>query len=124
MGKSDPTEGEAYTAWCAQLPAVRVEAARSGAMARLEREIARVRDGGSAVAACRKWLSADEHAWRSWSEPAGAGMAGLPGPAQGLPVGVGDYGCPRGRCDRRAGRDAHGHVPVCSAFDAPMTVRP
>ena len=121
MGESGPTEGEAFAAWCAQLPEVRAEAVRNGATARLERDVVRVREGGSAAAACRKWLSDDDRAWRSWSEPAGVGMAGLPGPSRVPPAGVGDYRCPRNRCGRRVGRDEHGHVPVCAAFDAPMT---
>lgn len=122
MDKFVATEDEAFAAWCAHLPAVREDAAKAGATARLERDIARVRAGGSALTAYRKWLGTEElGAWRSWSEPPGAGMAGLPGPAPVKPVGAGAYRCPVARCARQASRDERGHPPTCAAFDIPMT---
>ncbi|MDX3853917.1 hypothetical protein [Streptomyces sp. AK02-01A] len=122
MEESDPTEDEAFAVWCAHLTAIREEAAEAGATARLERDVARVRAGGSALTAYRKWRSADEPGtWRSWSDPPGAGVAGLPGPSPVKPTGAGAYRCPVTRCDRRAARDEQGHVPTCAAFDIPMT---
>ncbi|MGW4231701.1 hypothetical protein ACWEF9_20800 [Streptomyces sp. NPDC004980] len=122
MEGSEPTEDEAFAAWCAQLPAISEEAAEAGASARLERDVARVRAGGSALTAYRKWRGTDgPGTWRSWSEPAGTGMAGLPGPSPLKPAGAGSYRCPEARCDRRASRDEQGHPPVCAALDIPMT---
>lgn len=118
MGTSEPTEAEAFADWCARLPGLREEAAAAGVADRLDRDVARVREGGSARAAQRKWSAPGGGAWRSWSEPAGAAMAGLPGRA--LLTSVGDYRCPAGRCPRRATRDEHGHPPTCALFDRPM----
>ncbi|SFJ30882.1 hypothetical protein [Amycolatopsis sacchari] len=114
-------EDAALARWCENLPRLREEAARTGAAARLDREIARVRDGGSAVSACRKWLDTEPAGGvRSWAEPPGAAIAGLPGSPPVTSVGAGAYRCPRQRCSRTAGRDEHGHVPGCAAFGVPM----
>ncbi|MCX5416158.1 hypothetical protein [Streptomyces sp. NBC_00059] len=122
MEGSEPTEDEAFAAWCAQLPAISEEAEEAGASARLERDVARVRAGGSALAAYRKWRGTEGiPVWRSWSEPVGAGLAGLPGPSPVRPAGTGAYRCPLTRCDRRAPRDEQGHLPTCAAFGIPMT---
>jgi hypothetical protein len=125
VGESGTTEVEALVAWCERLPAIRAEAAAVGAAVRLERDITRVRRGGSALVAYRKWLSTEEPgAWRTWSEPAGTAMPGLPGLSRTEPAGTGDYRCPLGRCTRRASRDESGHPPVCAAFDVPMAPGP
>ncbi|MEE6257455.1 hypothetical protein [Plantactinospora sonchi] len=122
MDGSVTSEDEALGLWCENLPALRAEAARAGAAGRLDRDVARVRSGGSVLSAYRKWLAtADPATWRTWSEPGGVAMAGLPGPSPVGPVGTGSYRCPVGRCGRTAGRDPQGHPPDCAAFDAPMT---
>ena len=125
MAEPGRTEDEALVAWCERLPAIRAEAVAAGAAARLERDIARVRGGGAALVAYRKWLGdADPDRWRAWSEPSGAAMPGLPGLSRSAPAGTGDYRCPRSRCTRRTGRDEAGHPPVCAAFDQPMAPGP
>lgn len=125
LGGSGTTEDEALVAWCERLPAIRAEASAVGAAARLERDIARVREGGSALVAYRRWLGTDEaDSWRTWSEPAGSAMPGLPGLPRAVPAGTGDYRCPQDRCTRRASRDELGHPPVCAAFDVAMVPGP
>jgi hypothetical protein len=125
VGGSGTTEDEALVAWCERLPAIRAEAVADGATARLERDIARIRGGGSALIAYRRWLGTEAPgAWRTWSEPAGPAMPGLPGLSTAEPAGTGDYRCPLGRCTRRASRDEFGHPPVCNAFDVAMPPGP
>jgi hypothetical protein len=116
----EPTEGQELALWCAALPSLRVTAARTGVLARLERDVARVRDGGSARIPVRKWLQDNESApQRGWADRLTTGIAGIPG-RQTRSVGVGEYACPLDRCERRAGRDGDGHVPTCAALDTVM----
>lgn len=123
MAADEPTEAEALALWCALLPELRERARAVGVVARLDREAARVRDGGSARRAVRKWL-ADEvtEPVRTWSDRPMSSMVGFPGAPRPPSVRSGGYGCPLDRCERTAGRDPQGHPPVCHAFG--MTMRP
>ncbi len=121
MTSEEPTEPEALALWCDRLPGLREQARRTGVGERLDRDVTRVREGGSAVRAVRKWVREGEpEDVRVWSGRDVLGLVGFPGAARATPVGAGTYGCPRERCDRAAGRDAQGHVPVCHAFGAAM----
>ncbi|MFC9646280.1 hypothetical protein ACFTZF_48805 [Streptomyces mirabilis] len=121
MAAEELTEAEALALWCARLPGLWDQARATGVAERLERDAARVRDGGSAQRAVRKWLQdADAETARSWSGRSVLNLAGFPGAPRTPTVGAGRYGCPLGKCDRTAGRDAQGHTPVCHAFGASM----
>ncbi|MET7853221.1 hypothetical protein AB0D78_47520 [Streptomyces avermitilis] len=121
MAAEEPTEAEALTLWCARLPGLRDHARSSGVADRLDRDAARVREGGSARRAVRKWLQdEDAQATRNWSGRELLGLVGFPGAMRSPTVGAGTYGCPFDRCDRTEGRDAQGHVPVCHAFGTAM----
>ncbi|MCX5097325.1 hypothetical protein OOK36_53545 [Streptomyces sp. NBC_00365] len=115
------TEAAALALWCARLPGLREQARATGVTERLERDAARVRDGSSAQRAVRKWLQdADTETARNWSGRSVLNLVGLPGAPRTPTVTAGRYGCPLGKCDRTAGRDAQGHTPVCHAFGASM----
>ncbi|GHA16500.1 hypothetical protein GCM10010345_21720 [Streptomyces canarius] len=124
MSAEELTEDQALALWCDRLPSLQTRAARAGLASRLDRDIARVRDGGSAVRACRKWLPEDDEpggrTTRSWSGETGTAFASLPGGREIRRTGVGAYACPTGACARRAGRDEQGHPPACAAFGTPM----
>lgn len=107
--------------WCAQLPSLREHARGNGVLARLDRDVERIRDGASPERALLKWVSPETaEALRGWADRPASGMAGLPG-MRGTPgLGAGNYVCPRDRCGRRAQRDENGHVPRCTAFDETM----
>ncbi|WP_431997037.1 hypothetical protein [Streptomyces fungicidicus] len=121
MTSEEPTESEALAIWCARLPGLREQARRTGVGERLDRDVARVQEGGSALRAVRKWVrDEDPEVVRAWSGRDVLGLVGFPGVTRPTPVGTGTYVCPRERCDRTAGRDAQGHVPVCHAFGAAM----
>ncbi|MFE4256265.1 hypothetical protein ACFRU3_43965 [Streptomyces sp. NPDC056910] len=121
MAAEELTEAEALALWCARLPGLRDQARATGVAERLERDAARVRDGGSAQRAVRKWLQdADAETERSWSGRSLLNLAGFPGAPRTPTVSAGRYGCPLGKCDRTAGRDTQGHTPVCHAFGASM----
>ncbi|MFF1496515.1 hypothetical protein [Streptomyces sp. NPDC058304] len=125
-GTSEPTESEALALWCARLAGLRDHARVTGVAERLERDAARVRQGGSAQRAVRKWLQEDGDPadpgtpQRSWSDRGSSAMVGFPGSPRTPSAGAGRYGCPSERCDRTAGRDAQGHVPACHAYGAAM----
>ncbi|WP_284574701.1 hypothetical protein [Streptomyces sp. 2P-4] len=130
-GAAGPGESEALALWCARLAGLRDQARVTGVGARLERDADRVRQGGSAVRAVRKWLQEDgdpgggaDGPQRSWSDTGGAAMVGFPGSRRPPSAGAGRYACPSGRCDRVAGRDAQGHVPVCHAYGSAMRPAP
>ena len=118
-------EGQALVLWCTSLPDLREAAVAGRWTDRLERAAARVRDGGSAVDACRQFDLLDAEAAELTRN------AGDPGAAPVFPstrgprpprTGRGDYRCPRGVCARRDRRDDAGHPPVCALFDGePMT---
>ncbi|MFF3335321.1 hypothetical protein ACFYWX_38255 [Streptomyces sp. NPDC002888] len=122
MAADEPTtEAEALALWCARLPGLREQARATGVGERLDRDAARVREGGSAQRAVRKWLQDGEpEATRTWSGRDLLGMVGFPGAARTPTVGAGRYACPLDRCARTCGRDAQGHVPVCHAFGTAM----
>ncbi|MFC6092237.1 hypothetical protein [Saccharothrix lopnurensis] len=115
-------EGQALVLWCLLLPGLRRAAATGRWSDRLERAAARVRDGGSALDACRRFeLIADddpEEPTRGVGEPPGVSSA-YPDPRGPRPPGTGrgDYRCPRGVCDRHDRRDEEGRPPVCALFD-------
>ncbi|WP_434441578.1 hypothetical protein [Lentzea sp. E54] len=117
MGK----EQDFLALWCAQLPSLRDHARRNGVLARLDRDVGRVREGGSAHRALLKWLPPESaEALRGWADRPAAGIAALPGVGATPGTNAGDYVCPRDGCGRHARRDEHGHVPRCTAFDEPM----
>ncbi|MEV7427559.1 hypothetical protein [Streptomyces sp. NPDC091212] len=123
MPDGELTEREALALWCDQLPSLREMAARTGATARLERDIGRVRDSGSALRACRKWLPDDvSGATRSWSGESGTPFVALPGRQEVRRTGVGAYVCPTDACTRRSGRDPQGHPPTCAVLGTAMRV--
>ncbi|ASO20603.1 hypothetical protein FHR81_004715 [Actinoalloteichus hoggarensis] len=113
-------EGDALVLWCALLPDLRRAAAAGRWTDRLERAAARVRDGGTALDACRQFdlLDAADRAEPTRSTD-GLGAAVYPTPRTPLPprTGRGEYRCPRGRCARRDRRNDAGHPPVCALFD-------
>lgn len=107
--------------WCARLPDIREQARAYGVLDRLLRDVDRVRRGGSARAALRKWLpSGSSEVRRGWSDRPLTGMTAIPGARMAPGVGAGDYACPLDRCSRRDHRDEQGHLPWCTAFDLPM----
>lgn len=121
MAVDEPNETEALTLWCARLPGLRDHARSTGVAERLDRDAARVRDGGSAGRAVRKWLQdEDEQALRDWAGHELLGLVGFPGAVRSPTLAAGTYGCPLDRCERTEGRDAQGHVPVCHAFGTAM----
>jgi hypothetical protein len=109
-------------AWlCAQLPVLRVAADRYGWRDRLDREIAAVQDGGSAVRACRRLgLPIDPDQQKS----ADGQLASLAALGLDSVTVEGDYLCPHGRCGRRAHADQHGRQPVCALDSTPMPLHP
>ncbi|MFG3496744.1 hypothetical protein [Streptomyces sp. NPDC047886] len=117
----EPNEAEALALWCAGLPGLRDHARAHGVTERLDRDATRVREGGSALRAVRKWLQdGTTETTRSWSGRGSPGMVGIPGTVRAPVVSAGTYACPADRCDRVAGRDAQGHAPVCHALGATM----
>ncbi|MET8046592.1 hypothetical protein ABZU75_03255 [Streptosporangium sp. NPDC005286] len=121
MAADELTEAEALALWCARLPGLRDQARAIGVTERLDRDAARVRDGGSARRAVRKWLQdEDAETARNWSGRSSLSIVGFPGGARPPVVSAGSYGCPIDRCDRTAGRDAQGHTPVCHTSGAAM----
>lgn len=107
--------------WCARLPELREQAQAAGVTERLDRDVARVRDGGSVHRAVRKWLQDESPGTvRSWSGRNDVSMVGFPGAATRPVVSAGAYACPADRCGRTAERDADGHTPVCHAFGTVM----
>jgi hypothetical protein len=115
-------EGQALVLWCLLLPDLRRAAAAGRWSDRLERAVAQVREGGSALDACRRFdLLPDEdrdETSRGPVEPAGVAGA-YPDPRGSRPpsTGRGEYRCPRGLCGRHDRRDEQGRPPVCSLFD-------
>ncbi|MFG1953409.1 hypothetical protein [Micromonospora sp. NPDC048830] len=115
------SEADALADWCALLPTLREQARSNGVLDRLDRDAERVREGGSAQRALRKWGPRDSVGnQRSWSDRTTVGLAVLPGGGRPPGAGSAEYVCPRDRCARRAHRDEHGHLPRCTAFDTPM----
>jgi hypothetical protein len=108
-------ERSALAFLCANLGDLRASAERGSWSDLLDMYVDEVRDGGSALAACRDLdlLSPDE------TLRTDVRVAGLP------PVRlIGDYRCPRNnrqkRCTRRADRDPNGRRPLCALADEPM----
>ena len=107
--------------WCALLPVLREQARAHGLLNRFDRDAERVRAGGSAAPALRKWQPRDAIGeLRGWSDRPTTGLAWLPGLTRPPGAGAGEYACPRDRCARRATRDDLGHPPRCPAFDTLM----
>ncbi|MEU2390167.1 hypothetical protein [Streptomyces sp. NPDC007369] len=125
-GAGGESEAAALARWCAGLAELREQARVTGVGERLERDADRVRQGGSARRAVGKWLQGDGGSAgpggpaRSWSDRGATAMAGFPGSPRTPSAGAGRYGCPSGRCDRTAGRDAQGHLPACHAYGTAM----
>jgi hypothetical protein len=119
----DLGEGDALALWCTELPKLRLAALNDGRVVRLERVLARVRSGRSALAACQRYgllnpATPDDGHTRGGS----TGADPFPQRGTGLvpPVGRGSYRCPRQRCPREAERDDQGRPPICALFDEPM----
>ena len=114
-------EGQALVLWCLLLPELRRAAAAGRWSDRLERTAARVRDGGSALDACRQFdLITDRGSDGAVRGVEPAGVAGAyPDPRGSRPpsTGRGEYRCPRGVCGRHDRRDEEGRPPVCALFD-------
>ncbi|MFI9006029.1 hypothetical protein ACIGNX_02190 [Actinosynnema sp. NPDC053489] len=129
-------EGGALVLWCLMLPELRRAAAAGGWADRLERTATRVREGGSALDACRRFDLIPDGLGEDGIGDGGIGDGGIgdggvrgiepTGPANAYPdprgprspaVGRGSYRCPRGRCGRRDHRDDEGRPPVCALFD-------
>jgi hypothetical protein len=115
-------EDEALALLCAYLGDLR-EKAKAGLWSnRLDRVVRNVREGGSAMEACRRLgLAADDD---STTRSGDTGLWRVPGlSTAALPMGKGRYTCPRAVCQRKAGRDADGHPPRCELFERPMQPR-
>ncbi|WP_410652320.1 hypothetical protein [Amycolatopsis sp. cmx-4-54] len=113
-------EGQALVLWCTAMSDLRRAAIAGRWTARLERAASRVREGGSALDACRQFDLLDAES----AEPTRS--AGSPDqmpvyPSSRSPrlprTGRGEYGCPRKLCMRHDHRDDDGHPPVCALFD-------
>jgi hypothetical protein len=113
-------EGQALVLWCTLLPNLHQAAVAGRWTDRLERAASRVREGGSALDACRQFDLLDAES----AEP--TRNVGDPGSTPVYPTsrsprpprtGRGDYSCPRRLCARRDRRDDDGHPPVCALFD-------
>jgi hypothetical protein len=124
VADDDLDEPRALVLWCTSLPELRSRAVPGGWAPRLEREAGRVRDGGSAVAACRKYKLGPYAATHVEETRGPLPQSGDPLPQRGIVpvrrVGRGNYRCPQGRCPREDTRDEHGHPPTCGLFDEPM----
>lgn len=125
MGRTPLNEAKALALWCQALPRLSEFATRAGAATRLERDISRIRQGGSAVSACLKWLIPPEEppdATRSDNGVASHDpwFAALPNAQMTARTGTGTYVCPEGRCGRRAERDSSGHPPICAVLEVSM----
>ncbi len=115
------SEADHLALWCLLLPELRTAARRSGVLDRLDRDADRVKQGGPAKTALKKWGPVGpDGAPRSWADRPALGIAALPGRSRAPGVGAGEYGCPLDRCARVATRDDNGHPPRCAAFDASM----
>ncbi|WP_424186692.1 hypothetical protein ACOBQX_02380 [Actinokineospora sp. G85] len=113
-------EGQALVLWCAVLPDLRRAAVVGRWTDRLERAAVRVREGGSALDACRQFDLVDGQPGEPTRNVADPGSApAYPGARGPRPprAGRGDYRCPRGLCARRDSRDDDGHPPMCALFD-------
>ncbi|MBP2329696.1 hypothetical protein JOF56_010081 [Kibdelosporangium banguiense] len=113
-------EGDALILWCTRLPELRKEAMAGRWTDRLERAVVRVREGGSALDACRQFDQLDEEPEESPTRDADPGSGHVyPRPRGSRPplTGRGNYGCPRRLCARMDQRDDKGHPPVCALFD-------
>lgn len=112
-------EPRALALWCAWLPELRARAVEGFWTDRLTRAEARVREGSSAVAACRKFglTGPSGPPPSSRGEPLTPGVVVAPGLDPVPSVGRGSYTCPQRRCPRRASRDDSGRPPTCTLFD-------
>jgi hypothetical protein len=110
----------AITVLCTALPTLRIRAARGFWEDILDRHVAEVSAGGSAVAACRE-LALDVHPdGRPGTRGGESGIDGATTDWLPPPVLMGDYVCPLRRCARRADRDDHGRPPRCALSDEHM----
>ncbi|WP_329110325.1 hypothetical protein OG792_15455 [Micromonospora sp. NBC_01699] len=118
------TERGALAHLCTHLPAYR-DLAEAGSWSEdLDWWIGKVRDGGSAVDACRELGLLDGEA-----DTDGAVSRGpdTPSSTGGRLVGLSDvvltgqYRCPSGRCARRGQRDDRGRTPVCELSGVTMS---
>lgn len=116
------TEAQALAIWCAALRDLRARAQVNDWTDRLEREAARVAAGGSARRACEKFGLVALPSHRGSGDTL-KDVLRLPGQERQPPSGRGTFGCPHGRCDRRAERDDMGRVPVCEVA-GPTLMRP
>jgi hypothetical protein len=128
--RSAETERLALAALCAALPTLRRHAERGLWTDVLDAHVTAVEAGGSAVAACRELsLGIDpvDGPVDRGGGPADRGDANIDGAAIDWlppPSLIGDYVCPRQRCDRRAGRDDHARTPRCGLSGEPMRFIP
>jgi hypothetical protein len=114
-------EREAHEWLCANLAPLRVRARESDWVDKLEREVQSVRDGGSAVRACRSL------GYRgTTSESRGTFAGSIPLAQLGIDpvVQLGEYVCPKRRCGRRESSGSDGAEPRCALFGGVMDLRP
>ncbi|ONI81451.1 hypothetical protein ALI144C_19135 [Actinosynnema sp. ALI-1.44] len=117
---TDFDEADALILWCTILPDLRREAMAGRWTDRLERAAVRVREGGSALDACRQFDLIDtetESTTRSGGEPGITHVYPMSRSPRAPRTGRGDYSCPHRLCARRDERDDDGHPPVCALFD-------
>jgi hypothetical protein len=113
-------EGHALILWCTILPDLRQQAIAGRWTDRLERAAARVREGGSALDACRQFDLIDDETvepTRNAGDPGATHVYPMPRSSRPPRTGRGTYGCPRRLCARLDERDDSGHPPVCALFD-------
>lgn len=118
-------EDRSAAAWlCAALPELRAGAlGDERVLAWIDEAAAAVRDGASAVAACRRLgypMRTEPEKNLSDLVP---GSVVVDGFGLDTPQVQGDYHCPAGRCSRRAGPDGNGRQPSCQVDGAPMVLR-
>ncbi|OLR93569.1 hypothetical protein [Actinokineospora bangkokensis] len=114
-------EQRALAAFCGSLPRLREQAAAGYWADRLDMHVEEVEAGGSALAACAELgLVTDERGYtmRGDGNLAAASVDWLRAASV-----VGDYGCPLGRCARRATRDDAGRPPRCDLTGERMRFR-
>jgi hypothetical protein len=112
------TEAEALALWCAMLPDLRRRARENGWDTRLEREIARLGAGKSAIRSCEKFGLIGQQIRREARD-----VLDIPGQDPAKPVARGTFVCPENRCDRRGERDEVGRPPRCELFGG-LPMRP
>ncbi|HZD15812.1 MAG TPA: hypothetical protein VE196_11955 [Pseudonocardiaceae bacterium] len=113
-------EVEALTVLCAYLGDLDRRAGAEMWADRLDRVVRRVREGSSAAQACARLglTTADDSGDVRGPGVGKPRIAGLRVPE--LPLGKGNFTCPRRMCQRRGQRDDNGHPPHCALYEQPM----